>query len=141
MKNFVTVLFAGAVLATAAFAQGTNNWANELNRSKLGRDLTAVSQERAAMKCECGMSDCTMAAKASATARVVAHNDAAERAQIKTGRYPVVEQSGAEIATTATPVHNDADERASLKTGRRSAQVEAPIELASQCVKMGCCKS
>ena len=139
MKNFVTVLFAGAVLATAAFAQGTNNWANELNRSKLGRDLPGVSQERAAMKCECGMPGCAMAAKT--TAALVAHNDAAERAQIKTGRYPVVEQSGAEIATTATPAHSDADERASLKTGRRSAQVEAPIELASQCVKMGCCKS
>ena len=137
MKNFVTVLFAGAVLATAAFAQG-NNWVNDLNRAKLGRDVAAVSQERVAMKCECGMPECAMAAKT--TAASVAHNDAAERAQIKTGRYPAVEQSGAEIATTATPAHNDADERASLKTGRRSP-AEAPVEVASQCVKMGCCKS
>ena len=139
MKNFVTVLFAGAVLATAAFAQGTNNWANDLNRAKLGRDLTGVSQERAAMKCECGMADCAMAAKT--TAASVAHNDAAERAQIKTGRYPVVEQSGAEIATTATPAHNDADERASLKTGRALGRLLRQSEVASQCVRMGCCKS
>lgn len=62
MKNLVTVLFAGAVMATAALAQG-NNWANDLNRAKLGRDLTAVAQEsapadKAVEKQHCGMPCC-----------------------------------------------------------------------------------
>ena len=133
MKNFVTVLFAGAVLATAVFAQG-NNWVNDLNRAKSGRDVAAAAQS------ECGMSCCNHNMAVKTTAALVAHNGAAERAQIKTGRYPAVEQSGAEIATTATPAHNDADERASLKTGR-AIVVTAPAEVASACEKMGCCKS
>ena len=57
MRNFVTVLFAGATLATAAFAQG--NWANDLNRSKLGRDLPVVEQQPPnATKDGCAMSCC-----------------------------------------------------------------------------------
>jgi hypothetical protein len=129
MKNFVTVLFAGAVLATAAFAQGTNNWANELNRAKLGRGV-------AASECECGMSCCSH--KTARTAVVVAHNDAAERAQLKTGIKPA---AGMITVASVPAAHNDAQERASLKTGRVITPAAAPVEIASECVRMGCCKS
>jgi hypothetical protein len=138
MKNLVTVLFAGAAMATVAFAQ-SNNWANDINRAKLGRDLPYVEQAAAADPCDCGMPCCNHANHK--TTAAVQHNDAALRAELKTGRKAAqaVDETTTVIASAA-PVHNDAAERASLKTGRRAVEL-APVEVASECVRMGCCKS
>jgi len=136
MKNLMNVLFAGVAMATVAFAQ-SNNWANDINRAKLGRDLPTVT---AVEKCECGMASCNHANHQKSTA-AVAHNDAALRAELKTGRKaaPAVDETTIVIASAA-PAHNDAAERASLKTGRRAVE-QAPVEIASACMRMGCCKS
>ena len=141
MKNLAQILFTGALVATAAFAQINDNGANARFHMKTGRDLPGVvAQTQPAAPC-CGMSVCRMKA-----APAVAHSDAEVRFHAKNGRYTPAEearlQTPAPVAfASARPVSTDAADRFHAKTGRTLAGSSFQLaSAASDCGMMGCCK-
>ncbi len=137
MKNLVKILFAGALVATAAFAQLNDNGANARFHMKTGRDVPGVTaQSQAPAQC-CGMTECRMNAVQTTAAR----SDAEQRFHAKTGRYQTAETAPVAFASAA-PASTDAADRLRAKTGRTA--VDSTVQLASAatagCAMMGCCK-
>jgi len=142
MKNLATILFAGALVATAAFAQINDNGANMRFHMKTGRDLPGVvAQIQPPAQC-CSMAACQMKA-----APTVAHTDADQRFYAKNGRYTPAEEARLQTPATSTvatamPAPTDAADRFHAKTGRSLAveTTQLASASASDCGMMGCCR-
>ena len=119
MKKALTVLFAGALFATVAFADSD---ANARFRMKTGRDLPVVEKARThALAAEAER----VGYVASPVRVAPAGNDAEVRFWMKTGRHTPLDEQRLEALnpepkgfSKASPAHTDAEERSRMKTGR-----------------------
>lgn len=133
MNQVMTVLFAGAMMATVALAQddfGTNARFHQ----KTGRDLPGVTASANAGDMCCAMTSCRMAAPEPA----VSHSDGDVRFHAKTGRYTSNREAAPQASAMGSqtmPAASDAEQRSRAKTGRYVAAATA-----SDCVQMSCCK-
>jgi len=142
MKNFLTILIAGAMLAPAAFAAGNDNGSEARFRMKYGRP-SPQEEARTATPAPSGARNSTV----KILAALPAYQDAEERFKAKHGRFSPQQEARLLAAqkavnaqkiivnsamVAALPARQDAEERFKAKYGRPSPQQEARMLAARQ---------